>query len=212
MKTRKRAIVPQGGSMSSYSGSLTWVSNETKEREVLGKIQANLAYIAPQSPFVPGTMEDWIDHRLAINQQEISDGLRKIDIKKGKKESECKETIKPAFGGRDFEDFRSLVLAQESIWRPGEPMKPARPHAPWPDPSERKHEGYQRSRSGYSRFPPLPRVPGNATVNWKQRAPITPFEFDKVGRPMMFFDEAAPDSDNTMESLIGDSLFEELNA
>lgn len=188
------------------------MSDETKEREAFGKIQANLAYIAPHSPFVPEDIEGWIDHRLAINQQGINVGLRKIATRKARKDSLCKETVKPALGGKKMSDFRSFILAQESIWRPDEPTNPARPPAPWPDPSERKHEGYQRSKSGYSRFPPLPRVPGNATVNWKQRAPLTPFEFDSVGRPMMVFEEIIPGNDDTMNMLIGDCLLQELNA
>ncbi|KAL1969526.1 hypothetical protein VTN77DRAFT_8964 [Rasamsonia byssochlamydoides] len=191
--------------------SRTWVSDEVREFETYTRVQANMVHIAPDSPFVPTSWAEWLAHRLLMKEEAYKEGLRQLAIKMERKTSGCKEIVQPTFGGKVFLDIFSSVLSRESIWRPGEVELPARgEHAPWPDQDELKHEGYQRSRSGYNRFPPLPRVPGNATVNWKQRAPIVPFEFDAVGRPTMSREEVAPENDDMMSFLIGNSILQEL--
>ncbi|KAL1983447.1 hypothetical protein VTN96DRAFT_10353 [Rasamsonia emersonii] len=186
--------------------SLTWVSDEIREFENFTQVQINMAQIAPNSPFVPTSWAAWLAQRLEMNEER----LRQLTAKIEKKKASNKLTVQPIFGGKVFPDFFSSVLSRQSIWRPGEVERPARPQAPWPDEDELQHEGSQRSKSGYSRFPPLPRVPGNITVNWKQRAPIVPFEFDVVGRPTMADDEVAPETDERMRFLIGNSFLQEL--
>lgn len=192
-------------------GSLTWVSDDTKERDSFRRMRMNVGYMSPDSPFVPVDIKEWLDHRVEIVEENIEKINRAISLRRKEKASACKVNIQPALGGRRLEDFRSTVLAQTTIWRPGELDNPSRPQAPWPDSSERKHEGYQRVRSGYSRFPPLPRVPGNPTVNWKQRSPIMAYEFDQVGLPAIL-QEASTEDDLNMESMIGESLFREIDA
>ena len=41
--------------------------------------------------------------------------------------------------------------------------------------------------SGFRRFPAMPRVPGNATVTYKQKSPLKPEKFDKVWRKKDIF-------------------------
>lgn len=190
-------------------GSLTWVSDETRERDNFRKVRANIGFVAPDSLIVPRDMREWLAHREAVLRDDIRNLRRLIEAKKNQKSSSCTVRIQAALAGIRFGDFRSTVLARETIWRPDEIDSPSRPQAPWPDSSERKHEGYQRVRSGYCRFPPLPRVPGNATVNWKQRSPITPYEFDQVGRPVAI-QEANKEDNQAMEWAIDKSLLREL--
>ncbi|EED24449.1 conserved hypothetical protein [Talaromyces stipitatus ATCC 10500] len=192
-------------------GSLTWVSDDTRERDNFRRMRSNIGYIAPKSPFVPADMNEWLVHRVETLEDNTGKMSRTITLRRREKASLCATDIQPALGGRRFGDFRSAVLAQTTIWRPDEAENPSRLQAPWPDSSERKHEGYQRVRSGYSRFPPLPRVPGNPTVNWKQRSPITAYDFDRVGQPVVPQDTAT-EHDWGMESLIGWSLLLEIDA
>lgn len=48
----------------------------------------------------------------------------------------------------------------------------------WPCAEEMKEEGDERNTSGFRRFPALPRVPGNDTVQYKLKAiqPFLPFD------------------------------------
>jgi hypothetical protein len=174
-------------------------------------MRLNSAHIAPNSPFVPVDINGWLTHRAEVVVDNIEKMNRAIALRRTEKVSLCKVNIQPALCGRELGDFRSTVLAQTTIWRPHEMSNPSRPQAPWPDSSERKHEGYQRVRSGYSRFPPLPRVPGNPTVNWKQRSPIAAYEFDQVGLPVIL-QEASTENEPNMESIIGESLLREIDA
>lgn len=192
-------------------GSLTWVSDDTRERDNFRRMRLNIAHIAPNSPFVPADIKGWLMHRVEAMRDNIEKMDRAITLRRTEQASLCKVNIGTALDGRQFGDFRSTILAQTTIWRPDEVNNPSRPQAPWPDSSERKHEGYQRVRSGYSRFPPLPRVPGNPTVNWKQRSPIAAYEFDQFGRPVILQD-ATMENDPNMESRIGESLLREIDA
>lgn len=192
-------------------GSLTWVSDDTRERDSFRRMRLNVGHMSPNSPFVPVDMNGWLTHRLEIVEDNMRKLNRAIFLRRTEKASACNDNIRPALEGRRLGDFRSTVLAQKTIWRPDELNNPSRPQAPWPDSSERKHEGYQRVRSGYSRFPPLPRVPGNPTVNWKQRSPIAAYEFDQVGRPVIL-KEVPTENDPNTESMIGESFLKEIDA
>ena len=128
---------------------------------------------------------DWIAHKLARKEAERHRAEKQI----AQRESEIETTPVPVrlcFGGKKFEaDNVGPVLGRETIWRPSTAPIPGLPQAPWPSHEEFKHEGDDRSKSNYSRFPPLPRDPGNETVNWKQRRPLMQRTFDQVGVPTM---------------------------
>lgn len=178
-----------------YTASKTWISHEAREQESWVKIRDNLARIAPLSPFTPKTFLEWIDHRLDNNAEEMERTLAKIAKKKDNKVPTV--PVCQILGGRKFNDHLSLVLARGSIWRPREEPAPGRRLAVWPTYEEFKHEGDDRFKSGYSRFPPLPRDPGNETVNWKQRKPLSQFPFDQIGHPSL-----GPDAE-TVEPFTG---------
>jgi hypothetical protein len=72
-------------------------------------------------------------------------------------------------------------------------------------------EGDERVTSGYSRFPPLPRVPGNETVNWKCKAQIAAYPFDKVWTLSTAHDLEAIAEDERMTELLGNDLLNEID-
>ncbi|KAI9931318.1 hypothetical protein AWENTII_004568 [Aspergillus wentii] len=196
----------------SHTASKTWVSEEAKEYDNFARIRDNYLHVAPNSPFIPRSWAEWISHRIFSKEEAHTEGLRRLTITKMYKMKETKELVQPAFSGKEFRDSLSSVLSLESIWLPSIENKLGRMQAPWPTNDELKHEGAYRSTSGYCRFPPLPRVPGNATVNWKQRCPVVPFQLDEVGVPTVKKDEAVPEVDDTMVLLVGETLLKELDS
>src|SRR5438034_4695968 len=152
-----------------HTASKTWVSELTKEYEAFVKVRDSMGHVAPNSPFIPRTFADWIAHRIEVKEEEYNDITSKIALREATRNKSVLISERPVLKGREFGDHRALVLAMESIWISSVAPRPGRPQAPWPSYEEFKHEGDDRSRSGYSRFPPLPRDPGNITVNWKQR-------------------------------------------
>lgn len=195
----------------SHTASKTWVSVEAKEYETFNKVRENVSHVAPNSPFVPQSWPEWIAHRLAVKEDSQNEIVRRLTARESERKAEIKARVSLALGGKGFDDYLTRVLSQDSIWIPSTAERLDRPQAPWPCHDELKHEGYHRSRSGYNRFPPLPRVPGNVTVNWKQRAPLTQFPFDEVGRPTMACEEKPPEMEEEMMLLIGYELMKELD-
>ena len=84
------------------------------------------------------------------------------------------------FGGRTFGNNNVGILGHPTIWARGWTATKDHPEAPWPGPQEFREEGDERHTSNYGRFLPIPRVPGNRTVAYKQK-PWTPVEsFDRI--------------------------------
>lgn len=196
----------------SYTASRTWVSNGAKERDNFAKFHDNCIHVAPNSPFVPKTLQEWIVHRMWVIGKGQQNSMRRLDYKVAERDMRKEgRVVEPAFAGKKFDDYLSPVLSMPSIWVCN---PPGREQAPWPGYDEFKHEGHRRSKSGHCRFPPLPRVPGNVTVSWKQRALIIPYPFDQVGHSTLAGkegagDETVNDSDE-MAFLIGNDLLKEL--
>lgn len=195
----------------SHTASKTWVSDETKEHEAFVKARDSMSHVVPRSPFVPWTFADWVAHRLATKEDAHRGAIRQIEARQSKVKPSKKIPLDPAMGGKIFDDNLACVLARESIWTNSESPVPGRPSAPWPIYEELKHEGDDRNRSGFSRFPPLPRGPGNETVNWKQRSPLSQFLFDETGKPTMAGEEAPLETDDQMLVLIGSEILTELD-
>lgn len=124
-----------------------------------------------RSPFVPTNIIEWLEHREAL----IQDGKKEqeeimVQMQASRTKgygSRSLHLVYPAFGGKRFSDGRSGVLAEPSVWvhLVGE-LKSTR--VPWPSREELKEEGDERHTSGFGRFLPIPRVPGNETVAYKQ--------------------------------------------
>ncbi|KAK2779753.1 hypothetical protein FQN53_001313 [Emmonsiellopsis sp. PD_33] len=202
----------------SHTTSQTWLSDEAREFEAWVKIRDAMLHVSPKSPFTPKTFEDWIEHRIKRTEEDHGRLASQITTRRtsndGGSKKRKREVVVPVgqvLGGKELWDGLALVLADESIWVPLIRYPTGRRRAPWPSYEELKHEGDDRNKSGYSRFPPLPRDPGNETVNWKQRAPLKQCQLDEVGRPVL---AAGGVHDEYLESemlqLLNESLLVEL--
>ncbi|KAL1958137.1 hypothetical protein VTO42DRAFT_4992 [Malbranchea cinnamomea] len=197
----------------SHTASKTWLSEQTREYETWVKIREALARISPSSPFTPKTFAEWIAHRLARMEEEKRRMLAKIAEKESRKKMPT-VTVRRVFWGKILSDHLGLVLARESIWTAFSKPAPGRRLALWPTYEEFRHEGDDRSKSGYSRFLPLPRDPGNETVNWKQRRPLTPYLFDHIEHsPLRARSDSIEDLDLAEQETdyVGESLLKSLD-
>ncbi|KAL9108780.1 MAG: hypothetical protein Q9227_006437 [Pyrenula ochraceoflavens] len=192
----------------SHSQSKTWSSSSHLEKQRFNRLCGLLRHFVPESPFVPRTVQEWMQHRAAmqeIHQQAIR---LKIEFREKMRDKSKLLAMNSVFVVRTDEDEkpplrlrfsaskqhdqfrccddRSSVLAIPSIWLPY--IRPALDHpiAPWPDKEELRYEGDDRSKSGVGRYLPLPRKPGNETVTWKAREQAFPIsDLDWTG-PIKF--------------------------
>jgi hypothetical protein len=195
----------------SYTSSKTWVAPKMAEQEKFDIARNNLEKMEfiPRSPFVPKTMDEWLAHRIAFAEDAKQEELKRLSDKQaasGPTSMGGKVRVVPPLVGKRFRDNRSTVLALQSTWTPWYEPTEKHPQAPWPSPEEMKEEGDERNTSGFGRFPPLPRVPGNETVVWKQKNMIVPHPFDGVWRlPKIETDQPTYD-EAVMKELIGNEL------
>jgi hypothetical protein len=153
-----------------------WLSAKELEIDRFLSTKTSLKKIAPESPFVPTTLHEWLTHRLERLEDRRQGAVAKLSrISQVNLPKKCEHALR----GRTFSDNRSAVLALETIWTPWK--SPDRAAAPWPTASEYKWEGDSRARSGFRRFPPIPRAVGNSTVVWHQKPAAEVYEFDRVG-------------------------------
>lgn len=202
----------------SHTFSKTWVSEEMKERDRYFDTLQNLErmHLVPRSPFLPTTLATWYAYRLESKAAEIQEMKRKIALRAAAAKAKKRATdpsggrILPIFGGKTFNDNRSAVLALESIWCPWSVGTAEKPEAPWPTRDEMEFEGDERVTSGFSRFPPLPRVVGNETVTWKCKANILGHPFDHIWTlPTAQNTEVIPDDEHMLGLVESQLLVEE---
>jgi hypothetical protein len=181
-------IVP---ATAAHSQSKTWKSDEAKEKDQYARLSTLLHHFVPESPFVPRIYAIWVEHRAAMNAMEMENMKRNITIKQSRNTVAAKIAIKPLLDGKTFTDNRSAVLCHETIWAPWSFPTDKHPEAHWPDRTEFQYEGDDRAKSDVGRFLPLPRKPGNETVNWKAREQLQSHRpLDHVG---MFKEDGTPD-------------------
>ncbi len=201
----------------SYTSSKTWVAPKKMEQERFAATLENLTKMEfnPRSPFVPKTLGEWLEHRLGLAEDARKEEMRKLACRASQYGSGAgfkKVKVAPVFGGKEFKDNRSPVLALNSFWSPWHEPTKEHPQAQWPEADEMKEEGDERNTSGFGRFPALPRVPGNETVVWKQRNMVTTFPFDKVWEHPKLEENEVEYDEEKMEELIGEDLLEILDA
>lgn len=188
---------------------------------------------------VPTTFNEWTDHRLEFANDRTKEAKRKLARMGHQYRTARHRELPPAaptasiaapFAGKELKDGRSAVLCMFTIWTcwrprkvrqvrdwqevkpPTEQSEEERPEAPWPPEEEMREEGNERMTSGFRRFPALPRVPGNATVNWKQKKALAQWPFDEIWKlPRAETVEAqrekrSSDEMKMMEELIGHDL------
>ena len=171
------------------TNSRVWVAPKTAELETWQKTRGNLQRMSliPKSPNLPTTFSDWLQHRadfLDFQTRQMRATMKKkeeLHRMQGTLESKFVEAKQP-FGNYTFGDGMSPVLGERSIWSPWPVDASTYDPAPWPSIQEMKEEGDERHTSGYGRFLALPRVPGNSTVNHKQRNRVIANPLDEVWR------------------------------
>lgn len=160
---------------------------------------------------VPTTFNEWTDHQMELANDRAREGRRKLARMEHQFLTPRHRDLPPAgpsapittipFLGKIFFDGCSAVLCMSTIWtiwksrkqreaevppreeQPGqEQFEEERPEAMWPSEEEMREEGNERMTSGFRRFPALPRIPGNPTVNWKQRKALPQLPFDEIWR------------------------------
>lgn len=209
----------------SHTNSRVWSSNLAVEKDRWQRVEESLGRMnLLRSAVVPKTLKDWLAHQRG-----------RADAKKHweqKKLDDMNRTLRdprlpppgrpvkvgPAFRGRAFEHKNySSVLVFPSVWSHAYDPPPERPNPLWPCVEEMKEEGDERNTSGFRRFPGLPRVPANDTVQYKLRA-IQPFlPFDTIWElPTRKSVEAAnekysPEESEKMEEYLGESLLDVLD-
>ena len=182
-----------------HTNSRTWIRGDRTEREKWIQIEKDMKTMRflptssyyKFSPFVPRTFEEYLGHRASVGFENARKAAFQVEQKELEKmrKSRGQPKVESIFESRKFADGMSAVLCLDTIWSPGYAPTAARPQAPWPGHDEMDEEGNQRAMSnhgdpgkGYGRFLPLPRVPANDTVVWKQRALLMPTDFDEVRR------------------------------
>jgi hypothetical protein len=187
------------------------VSDEALERERFQKFMSNRRLVAPESPFVPRSWKDWVTHRLDMKEVGQKSMQERIQSREAYNRRQSRARIIPLLNGKTWKNNLGAVVAYETVFVPWYSQSDARIEPPWPSYEEFKHEGDDRERSKYKRQLPLPRKPGNVTVNWKQRQMQEPYEFYAP------VDLRSPESrilvttDPIMGHWVGESLFKELN-
>ena len=177
-----------------------------------------------RSSVVPKTLKDWLAHQRdrtdakKEREQRRLEGMN-LSLRDPRLPPPGRPVkIGPAFRGRAFEHKNySSVLVFPSVWARMYEAPVERPDPLWPCVEEMKEEGDERNTSGFRRFPALPRVPGNDTVQYKLRA-IQPFlTFDTIWElPTKESIEGAnekysPEETKEMEGYLGDSLLDALD-
>ena len=165
-----------------HTNSNTWISTDLAEKDRWDTVEKSLKRMRfDRSPFVPADLDGWLEHRAAYADCQAATGKRRLIQKERlfKAGSPTRRyAIRVAFGGRTFSGNRGFVLSHCSMWSPWFVASGTRPIAAWPVIEELKEEGDERHTSGFGRFLPIPRVPGNETVAWKQKAfvPASPMD------------------------------------
>ena len=174
---------PSPGTEESGLYAKIWVSPLIAEYERWQVVKHNLKSmeLIPRSPVVPTTFSEWLIHRAEMTEINAKDLGRKLANTKAEVElGQFRERVSAAFGGKAFNDGRSGVTSRETVWAPWSRPTMKRPQASWPCYQEMKEEGDERNTSGFGRFPALPRIAANETVNYKHRNVIDATDLDRV--------------------------------
>ncbi|MCJ1447020.1 MAG: hypothetical protein MMC23_007528 [Stictis urceolatum] len=135
-----------------------------------------------RSPFIPRTSQEYSRHEAEMTAEKAEQSRLKLEQVKTDEETARKQERQPRvpFVPGEYLHNRATGLAQESIWSPLWQPTEEHPLAPWPSLDEFKEEGDERHTSGFGRYLPIPRAPGNSTVAWKQKPFIEMYSLDQV--------------------------------
>lgn len=167
-----------------YSNSKTWISQTEAVHERWLAIESNFSRMRfDRSPFVPTTFQEMLKHQEGRWEDLADEERHRLENRTSRKRSGSRvhnQRSLVLFDGKIFNDSLSAVLALPTIWSPSVSDSEVCPLAPWPTLDEFREEGDERHCSGFGRFFPVPRVPGNETVAWKQKKFMIPHALDEV--------------------------------
>lgn len=223
-----------------HSQSRKWIAPKVKQQEKLRRFNFAREKVCKKSFAWP------LDYDLDEHKKAYAQDLRKLNVRKEarlikeKSERELQSLpaiphpveAKPAMNGKKFNNNRSTVMSQETVFAlefetyrkddfHSEEKDTPKEVADWPCRDEAKYEGDDRISTDrlHGRFPGLPRVSANNTVNWMQRTIIPQYPLDnfyvKPTEHEVFWrhnivDEIEIDNEEGRK-LIGNELMELLN-
>ena len=175
---------------------------------------------------IPATTEDYVNLKnwykrtaYEYKQKKMQQNINDLEVAK----KQIRE-LALVFGGKTIGDCNVGILGLPTVWARNWTPTEAHPLAPWPSPREFREEGDERYTSNYGRYLPIPRLPGNSTVVYKQKSwsPIEPLDmvmpvpmlygninFNELGYFDATVDEAGVPYDD--EELPGKEYFVEQN-
>ena len=177
--------------------SQTWKSSVAKEREQFERRKTMVKRIAPEQfqscarptgepcEIVPRTYEEWMQHQSEVKQMEIEEMKRNIKIKQDLRKAgpDARTPFVSAFAaGSKFEDGRSAVLSQMSIWTA---ITGSLDHVriSWPKLDELRLHGDSREngKTRCGRFLPPPCLPAQQHIAIEERALVKSNPLDQIG-------------------------------
>lgn len=151
------------------------------ERVAIGLMNLGLskAYFAPQN-FAEFAWHTWssIDHAVIEKIPRLARQTAQVALEwrqRMRHQSYARQAIVTDFGTN-----HSTVLSKLTIWSPWYHEMPNHSVSMWPCLEEYEWEGDMRAVKSFGRFLPIPRVMGNETVAWKQRALNHTYDLDAV--------------------------------
>ncbi|KAK6428743.1 hypothetical protein LTR95_015112 [Oleoguttula sp. CCFEE 5521] len=167
-----------------YGNSRKWINPAVLDKKKDTSLASAKIKICRNSPFFPSTAQELIRHQTEYAALLAADKLAKLRL------AISPPIIRLPFSGiltkdsaRSLEALpstHSLVLGIRTLFTPAF-TSTSQPLAPWPSRSELKYEGDDRVATDalHRRFLPLPRMPGNETVNWQHRNVVPQFAFEE---------------------------------
>ena len=177
--------------------SQTWKSSVAKEKEQFERRKAMVKRIAPEQfqpcarptgepcEIFPRTCEEWMQHQSEMKQLEIEEMKRNIKIKQDLRNAEpdARAPFTSAFeAGNKFDDGRSAVLSQMSIWTAAI-APPENVRATWPKLDELRLHGDSREsgKTRCGRFLPPPCLPVQQHIAIEERTLVKSKPLDEIG-------------------------------
>nr|OQO26041.1 hypothetical protein B0A51_06898 [Rachicladosporium sp. CCFEE 5018] len=166
-----------------YGNSRKWINPAVLDKKKDTSLTSAKIKICRNSPFFPSTAQELIRHQIEYATLLAAHRLAKI------RQAISPPVIRLPFSGILTEDSTcsldtlpsaySTVLSIHTLFTPAY-TSTLQPLAPWPSRSELKYEGDDRIATDalHRRFLPLPRMPGNETVNWQHRNVLPQYAFE----------------------------------
>jgi hypothetical protein len=139
---------------------------------------------------VPRTLEEYVEHVDEYEKEVADEKYKRAMNNRAHEEQRLKQNRDLATFLKDkllftpvtqsFLENESAVLNLSTQWSHWYQPTDLHPLAPWPAREEFKEEGDERHTSGFGRFMPIPRVPGNTTVAYKFKTYVKPYPLDYV--------------------------------